>query len=137
MGESYADPSGLIWGDVMRYPNGDLVLPDLPSKAKAICVSIGARLPTQAEYARLSNFLTTGDYYQCSGNSRQVRPFNPFQRNSREDVIPNLSHSASWVYSSDEAGIDFQGLENYVGCKYVAHISGFTKDSVRCVLDQP
>lgn len=133
MGEAYADPNGLTLSDVMKNTDGTWVHARTPSQARMVCASIGARLPTALEYASLANFLTTGNYYQCSGNSRQVRPFNPFQHNSSEDVIPKLSHSATWVESPDEDGVDFEGLEDYVGCLYVKRIWGFSGDTVRCV----
>jgi hypothetical protein len=118
LGEAWADPSGLIWGDVVVQDNGSFFRMSA-SVASRYCASIDARLPTKEEFIRLRNWMGAqpGTFL---GYSPQILPHLSGTWFWSSSVTPGLPYSADY----------FDGNQGKVGFGYYVTLS-----SVRCVRD--
>lgn len=59
LGEAYRDPKGLVWGDIAKKTEGIVSFMNLMNHTDATnyCASIGARLPSKAEFTRLREYM--------------------------------------------------------------------------------
>ena len=80
LGEAFQDAAGLIWGEAVLTPNGQLE-PMYYHEAKRYCESIGARLPTNQELARLRKAFAHKD---------DSDKFNFATSNGKGLVLPNF-----------------------------------------------
>lgn len=55
LGEAWRDPSGMIWGDIVRYRDGKIAEPDKP-EAVRLCKEAGGELPTAEDFERLRSY---------------------------------------------------------------------------------
>jgi|GEM_PF-3380684 len=87
LGESWRDPSGLIWGEVLHEDGGKSAWKVSQDHAADHCREKGARLPTQNEYARLRQWLTSGKGKKAA---------------YRADILPQLDAGSFWTETSRE-----------------------------------
>ena len=120
LGEAWRDPRGLIWGDVVIVEDTD-ENPHYMNYAEATdyCISIGARLPSRAEFTALRQ-----DMGAQSGTYRGYTA----------QILPNLSYLyAFWsssVYPQDPTeAYYFHGYNGYIGYR-----ARDFRDEVRCVV---
>jgi hypothetical protein len=90
LGEAWRDPSGIVWGDIVRGPDGEVVYMT-QNQAFASCEMIGARLPTQKEFMELRKFLGAFGVDMIAGYTPQI--------------LPNLDRHYFWT-SSEIRGSD-------------------------------
>jgi hypothetical protein len=75
-GEAWRDPSGVIWGDIVRDESRKARLMN-HKEAVAYCEAIGAVLPRRPDFVRLRGYFGTG-----SGNYKnQILPNMTFESN--------------------------------------------------------
>jgi formylglycine-generating enzyme required for sulfatase activity len=101
LGDAYADPEGLIWSDLM-IRNNRVFKADFET-ATAHCESLGARLPSKAEFERLAKHLGKG----ARGG------YNPYMANGQPVM---LGLALNWFWTSTPywfRGKQFQNV--YVG----------------------
>jgi hypothetical protein len=73
LGEAWRDPSGIVWGDIVRGPDGEVVyLTQI--QALTACEMMGARLPTQKEFMELRKFLGAFGVDMIAGYTPQILP---------------------------------------------------------------
>ncbi len=75
-GESWRDPSGMIWGDIAQNANGWARSMD-QYQATEYCQSLGAQLPSRADFARLRGYMgatTATSENAGTGYTPQVLP---------------------------------------------------------------
>jgi hypothetical protein len=73
LGEAWRDPSGIVWGDIVRGPDGEVVYMT-QSQAVTACEMMGARLPTQKEFMELRKFLGAFGVDMIAGYMPQILP---------------------------------------------------------------
>lgn len=104
LGEAYRDPSGLIWGDVIKAQGMSQTDADIYCKCnsdyardKLGCTSKpdSARLPTREEFKQLAEYLDDGS----------AQRYSPLSADGRTDVIPGLSRH--WFWTSSTRRSDF------------------------------
>ncbi len=133
LGESWRDPSGLVWGDLVKKADGS---PNYMSwyAAETYCASKGARLPSQAEQKTLGIYLdalykisTDGTFeYDESGNVL----FRYDYRGYQAKILPHIADE--WIWSNaplprdSDGAFVFNGGGVYYGNRYV-------NGAVRCV----
>ncbi len=102
LGEAYRDDKGLIWGDVAKDKDGE-ILEMSHRKALAYCENINKdfpkfeiRLPTKEEFTRLRDNLGSK-----TGNKifESAEGYSPKDK-SGKDILPNLSKDWFWSSSS-------------------------------------
>jgi len=117
LGEAWRDERGLIWGDTVKKSDGTVHLMNY-NDAAAYCVSIGARLPTRAEFTSLRE-----DMGAQSGT---------FEGYSAQ-VLPNLYYYWFWFLTVGPGNPDyayfFDGKDGVFGHDYRDSL-----DAVRCVV---
>ena len=105
LGQSWCDPKGLCWGDVMRNSNGRAGLMD-QYNAEQFCSSKGAQLPTKEQYEELSKSFGQGS---PSGYSAQV--------------LPHLNKRVYWTSSVDQ-DLDLVVKSNKDNAVFAYYFSG-------------
>jgi hypothetical protein len=101
LGESWRDPSGLVWGDLVKKADGSNNYMSWYA-AETYCASKGARLPSQAEQAKLGIYLgalnknsTDGTFvYDESGNVL----FRYDYHGCQAKILPHLADA--WIWSN-------------------------------------
>ena len=77
LGEAWRDPSGMIWGNVVKTGDDWVIYMD-QQHASSHCESIGAQLPSREDFARLRGYMgaTTeaSEYFGGTGYKPQVLP---------------------------------------------------------------
>jgi hypothetical protein len=73
LGEAWRDPSGIVWGDIVRGPDGEVVYLT-QNQAFVACEMMGARLPTQKEFMELRKFLGAFGVNMIAGYKPQILP---------------------------------------------------------------
>lgn len=129
LGEAYRDPSGLIWGDIVKDKNGDTRITQ--TDGKKYCESIGARLPTEQEFRNLQKYLAVKfnkitSYMPCVADR------------SNFDVLPGFSGSHWWSSTEGDgtSAFLFQGPYRAMGRdggQVHSYSSTFNFASARCV----
>lgn len=87
LGESWRDPSGLIWGEVVHVEESKNPQKVSQDRAVEVCHEKGARLPTRAEYSQLRKWLTSGHGKKAA---------------YRADILPGLDAGSFWTETSRE-----------------------------------
>lgn len=126
LGEAIQDPSGLIWGEPAKQPNGELTEMNF-ADAKKYCRNLAwktkrnVRLPSVKGFIKLRDFLGNGS----------TKGYSPLATDGNE-VLPNLNHN--WYWSSEKFG----AFSAYQFNGWDGDISWFSRESfttpVRCVL---
>jgi len=137
LGEAWRDPSGLIWGDIVKNEDGKVArmiqsseymkqigkpLPDGKLGAEEYCKSIGARLPSIEEFTQLREYMGAR-----SGT-------NEGYSHHDDKILPNLRGYWFWSssvnpYNTDNA-YDFSGTNGYI----YDDNRIINNDAVRCVV---
>jgi hypothetical protein len=76
LGEAWRDPSGMIWGDIVKNDDHSIRYMD-QYQASTYCESIGAQLPSREDFARLRGYMgatTAASEYVGTGYTPQVLP---------------------------------------------------------------
>ena len=87
LGESWRDPSGPIWGEVLREEDSLIPHKVTQDRAVELCHERGGRLPTHAEFSRLRQWFTSG-----KGKKGAYRA----------DILPQLDAGSFWTETSRE-----------------------------------
>jgi len=118
LGEAWKDPSGLIWGDLVVSSNGKGIYMK-HKEAEAYCQSIGARLPSSADYDHLSKFFYWGrknlqsDFADSNGFKQTILPHLDFIDNGGRlywSSTPSTSGHHFYVFDSIKG---FVGSQDY------------------------
>ncbi len=108
LGEAWRDPSGLIWGDIVKDDDHSIRYMD-QYQASTYCESIGAQLPSREDFARLRGYMgatTAASEYAGRGYTPQVLPnlYRIAEGRSVSNffwsslVRPDLSHYAYYFF---------------------------------------
>jgi hypothetical protein len=119
LGVAYRDPHGLIWGqDGASHVN--------LAQAMSYCESIGARLPTREEFARLAKDLGAGTraHYSCMTADKQ------------NEVIPDLNDIWYWSSSLGGHGHHYNDIFHGYGGYIEPGNADSTGGSARCVIQE-
>jgi hypothetical protein len=139
LGESWRDPSGLVWGDLVKKVDGSISYMS-EYAAETYCASKGARLPSQAEQAQLGIYLgakkldknsTDGTpVYDKSGNVLFRYDYHGYQAK----ILPHLAYAWIWSNTPHPRGSDgaFVFGGDYGGID-IAHDRSYDDGAVRCV----
>ncbi len=125
LGEAYRDPSGLIWGSVVKTSQGATKHMN-EYDAKRYCESIGARLPTKVEFEQLARYLGQGT----------AEGYDPYLADGKTEILPGLADRWFWSasvvsYNRSFAWYFYGGFSHYVG--YNDFYRNFHSIAVRCV----
>jgi len=82
LGEAWSDPSGMIWGDIVKNKDGSEHLMN-QRDATDYCKSIGADLPSKEDFIRLREYM--------GAKSPGFDGYTP-------QVLPNLTHTENKAY---------------------------------------
>ena len=131
LGEAWRDPSGMIWGDIVKNDDDSIRYMD-QYQAPTYCESIGARLPSRADFARLRGYMgATTAASESSGSG-----YTP-------QVLPNLYRTADGLsvgnyFWSSSVHPDFSYEAYYFvgrsGVIYNYYRSFYSNVAVRCVV---
>lgn len=145
LGLAYSDSHGLIWGDALKNTSGQVDYILLDDAAK-YCESLGARLPTQSEFQRLSlelghqhrdpnslvDTISIWSLYLLSAFMESH--YSPLLGDEKTQALPNLN--GNWFWTSDEAGDEpgsiFLGDSGDFSHTYYQNDFG---NAVRCVAE--
>jgi hypothetical protein len=119
LGEAYRDPSGLIWGDVVRT-NGKITYMS-QYDAEDYCKASGARLPTNKEFRQLRIYLSRGI----------AQGYRPYLPEDKANVLPGLSSDQFWAWTEPTASILGYGFDGVNG-NIIVHVRNHFL-AVRCV----
>ena len=114
LNEAWRDPSGMIWGDIVRNEDRSIHFMD-QYQASTYCESIGATLPSREDFVRLREYMgaRSGTY---EGYTPQVLP--NFTRNDGGETYGNSFWSSS-VHPDDSNGAyAFGGRYGAIGLYY-------------------
>ncbi|MCE3009185.1 MAG: hypothetical protein LW875_01065 [Proteobacteria bacterium] len=92
LGEAFRDPSGLIWGDIVRAQDAVKLMNGV--RAEDYCQAAGVRLPESEEFERLAEYLGQGTSLGYS----------PFLADGKTDFLSGLSDNFFW--SGTASGFD-------------------------------
>ncbi len=85
LGETYRDPSGLIWGSNVTTPQGKIKYMT-QHDAEKYCQSIGAQLPTKEEFKQLATYL----------GQDTARGYDPYTVDGKTEVLPGIVNYWFW-----------------------------------------
>ncbi|MBI2520367.1 MAG: hypothetical protein HYV97_08110 [Bdellovibrio sp.] len=117
LGEAMIDPSGMIWGDVARNPDGSY---QLMNRVEAFnyCAGLKTSVPNEADYRRLRSYMGA----TLQSNAGYV-----------PQVLPRLTDHWYWTTASSDNGRKvylFNGLRGNIG---FMPFTAESKGVVRCV----
>lgn len=115
LGEAYRDPSGLIWGDVVSDQAGKWIKLRQEA-AEDYCKKLNARLPTETETFRLATD------FGYDNTFRNPKSYQPFQRGTKDTVLPNWPDSFNSFWASTNRVSDGKRLY----CRYYSDSGAVT-----------
>ncbi len=137
LGDAWRDPSGLIWGDIVKNEDGTVrkmvqssewmkesggSLPEGELGAEEYCESIGARLPLKEEFTRLREYM-----------GAQPGTLEGYSHHD-DKVLPNLKNYWFWsssLYPNNSVAYFFFGNYGGIGSGGLSF-----KGAVRCVVER-
>ncbi len=132
LGEAYKDPSGLIWGSIVKSEDWNAIKGRSAINQYDVdtyCKANGARLPTEKEFELLAAYL--GKYSE--------QGYSPFLADGKTDLLPGLSSYWFWSSSLNQNGPDiallFNGSDGYM-VNGVDRSITFIYGAGRCVADR-
>ncbi|MCC7442440.1 MAG: hypothetical protein IT285_12460 [Bdellovibrionales bacterium] len=125
-GESWRDPSGMIWGDIAKNANGSIRYMD-QYQATEYCQNRGGQLPSREDFVRLREYMgaRSGTY---EGYTPQVLP--NLTRNVNGSTYSNYFWSSSVHPDVSYVAYDFGGRHGYIDYYYRYYVDD---GAVRCV----
>ncbi len=122
LGEAYKDPSGLIWGSVVKTREGNIKYMN-EQDAEKYCRSIGAQLPTGEEFEQLAMYLGQGAGFDSS----------PYLADGKTEILPGLANHDFWS-TSDHSYYRYSSWLFYgFGGSVDSYSHGNAAFAVRCV----
>ncbi len=120
LGEAYRDPSGLIWGSIVRLEGK--VNKMVQRDAESYCISSGARLPTRSDVYQLEKFLGEGT----------TTGYSPFLVDGITEVLPDFT--TQWIWLSEREGYGGSYGTAFLGSRqFQPLISTLNPHAFRCV----
>ncbi len=130
LGEAWRDPSGMIWGDIVKNDDHSIRYMD-QYQATTYCKSIGATLPSLEDFARLRRYMgatTAASEHSGWGYTPQVLPNLVRTPNGR--IVSNSFWSSSVHPGDSSDAYAFNGRSGDFGYDDRDFVGGFT---ARCV----
>lgn len=124
LGDAYKDPSGNVWGDIAKYPNGDKMAMNFDD-ANKYCKEIAektkqnVRLPSKDDFIELKKYLGSGS----------PKKYSPLTDDGKE-TLPSLQNNGFWSSSENELFTAYF-FDGYGGD--ISYFYRFNKYAVRCV----
>jgi hypothetical protein len=119
LGVAYRDPSGLIWGELVKKDGQIKVMKR--KDAEKYCKSLGARLPTIGEIKALGKFL----------GKDSPRGYDPYLADGKTEVFPGLA--SQWIWLDASSAPSFDDTNAAWGGEQMANGKDNNYNAVRCV----
>ncbi len=115
LGEAWKDPSGMIWGDIVKKDGHPVLMNQY--QANSYCKSIAAELPSKEEFVRLREYM--GAHHGNDENYNRVGA--EIKPGYTPQVLPNLSEkNYFWTSSICPLDTDSSSISCPHGTKYAS-----------------
>ncbi len=131
-GESWRDPSGMIWGDIAKNADGSIRHMD-QYQATEYCQSLDAQPPSREDFARLRGYMgatTAASEYVGTGYTPQVLPNLYRYRTANGRSVTNYFWSSSVHPDYSGSAYVFYGRTGFIDDVFRVYAGDF---AVRCV----